>query len=580
MKKQFNLERMEGLPPLAVSFLDTLSIKTGTWRYLKPFFQVKTAPCNEGCPAGVDVRGFIALMKQGLFHEAYTLYLEENPLLGVCGRVCYHPCERLCNRKDFDQPVNINGLERFMADFDTPLSGSSLESGKHVAVVGSGPSGLSCSYFLARMGYRVTIFEARSRAGGMLRYGIPRYRLPEKVLDKEIGGILKLGIDFRGNQKLGKDFTLERLKRDGYDAVFLGVGAQLSRQVPLQGSDLPGVLRGVDFLSQVAEAEEVRLKDRVIVIGGGNGAIDAALTAMRCGARDVTVVCVEKREEMPAHEWQVEDALSEGVKLMTSWGPSEIVGDSSQIRGVDLIHCVSAFDDQGFFNPRFDHIKRRIDADQVIMAVGQEPDLSFLGCRSDIEVKGGLITVNAATLQTGIKDVYAGGDVVEQPRGVVHAVGSGKRAAIEIDRYLKQQPGTDFMRGLRIGQTGWISFRRYLGDSSCRESQEVVRFEDLNPSYFQHAAREEKPKFAKEERKGFEELYGNLTPEKALGEARRCLSCGLCDQCGNCVVFCPDIAVSFKEGEYPEASDDYCKGCGICAVECPGGLISMTQEGE
>jgi NADPH-dependent glutamate synthase beta subunit-like oxidoreductase len=343
---------------------------------------------------------------------------------------------------------------------------------------------------------------------------------------------------------------------------------------------LPGVLWGVDFLSRVAEGEEVRLKDRVIVIGGGNVAIDAALTAMRCGTREVTVVCLEKREDMPAHEWQVEGALSEGVELITSWGPSEIVADNGQIKGVDLIHCVSAFDDQGFFNPKFDHTKTRVDADQVIMAVGQEPDLSFLGYRSDIEVKAGLIAANAATLETGMKDVYAGGDVVDQPRSVVHAVGSGKNAAIAIDRYLKQHPGTDFMRGLRIGQTGGISFRRYLGESSCRESQEVVRFEHLNPSYFQHAARQEKPKVAKEERQGFEELYGNLTPEKALGEAGRCLSCGLCDRCGNCVVFCPDIAVSFKEGEYPEANDDYCKGCGICAVECPGGFISMTQEGE
>ena len=569
---------MEGLPPLAVSFLNTLSIKTGTWRYLKPLFQKKTPPCSEGCPAAVDVRGFVALMKQGHFHEAYRLYLEENPFPGVCGRVCYHPCENACNRKDFDQPVNINALERFMADFDSPFEPSRPEKGKHVAVVGSGPSGLSCSYFLARLGYRVTILEARSKAGGMMRYGIPWYRLPENLLDKEIHGILQLGIDFKGNQKLGEDFTLEQLGREGYDAVFLGVGAQLSQSISFEGSDLPDVLWGVDFLSRVSDREKIRLKDRVIVIGGGNVAVDVALTALRCGAREVTMVCLERREEMPAHEWQIQDALSESVQLMTSWGPNKIVTNKGQLKGMELIQCTSVFDDQGVFNPQFSDTKHWIEGDQVIMAIGQSPDLSFLGDQSDIEVTGGLVAVDEVTLQTGIRGVYAGGDVIDQPRSVVHAIGSGKRGAVAIDRYLTQQPGPVLVEDSKIGHQGGISFRRYLGDISSLESQDVVCFEDLNPDYFRTKPRHEKPKVAKDQREGFQELYGNLTSEKAIGEAQRCFTCGWCDRCGNCVVFCPDIAVSFGNGPYPEANYDYCKGCGICAVECPGGVISMIRE--
>jgi formate dehydrogenase beta subunit len=555
-------------------------IKTGTWRTLRPAFKVKTPPCNEGCPAGVDVRGFVALMKQGLFHEAYTLYLEENPLPGVCGRVCYHPCESACNRKDFDQPVNINALERFMADFDSPLEPSRPEKGKHVAMVGSGPSGLSCSYFLARLGYRVTILEAQSKAGGMMRYGIPRYRLPEDLLDREIRGILQLGVEFRGNQKLGEDFTLEQLRRDGYDAVFLGVGAQLNQRVSFEGSDLPDVLWGIDFLSRVADGEKIRLKDRVIVIGGGNVAIDVALTAMRCGAHKVTVVCVERREEMPAHEWQIQDALSEGVQLMTSWGPHRVVSGKGQLKGMELIQCTSVFDGQGVFNPEFSDTKERIEGDQVIMAIGQSPDLSFLGDRSGIEVTGGLIVVDQGTLQTGIHGVYAGGDVIDQPRSVVHAIGSGKRAAFAIERYFMQQPGLDLYKDLTIGQEGGISYRRYVGDISFLDSGEVVRFEDLNADYFQYEARHEKPKVAKEERKGFQELYGNLTPENAVTEAQRCFSCGLCDHCGNCYIFCPDGSVSEQEGGPLNVIDyEYCKGCGICANECPIGIIEMEKEG-
>jgi Pyruvate/2-oxoacid:ferredoxin oxidoreductase delta subunit len=248
------------------------------------------------------------------------------------------------------------------------------------------------------------------------------------------------------------------------------------------------------------------------------------------------------------------------------------------MKGVELIQCTSVFDEQGVFSPKFSDAKGWVEGDQVIMAVGQSPDLAFLENQDGIAVRAGLVAVDEVTLQAGIHGVYAGGDLIDQPRSVAHAIGSGKRAAMAMDLYLTGQPGLDRLKDSRIGHHGEISFTRYLGDTSPLESRDVVRFEDLNPDYFQTMPRYEKPRIAQGEPKGFQELYGNLTPESAAAEAQRCFTCGWCDQCGHCVVFCPDIAVSFNDSPYPEANYDYCKGCGICAVECPKGVISMTRE--
>lgn len=467
-------------------------------------------PCREACPAHIDIPGYLRLVAAGKRDEANAVIREKVPLPGILGRVCIHPCEEACRRGEVNEAVSICALKRYAADGDRGLwkkkSKVGDDTGKKVAVVGSGPAGLTAAFYLRKQGHGVTIFESRSKAGGMMRYGIPRYRLPEVVLDKEIREILDLGVEFVPDRALGTDFTLDQLKSDGYDAVFLGVGARLSRRIPLEGSDLPGVLWGVDFLGRVAEGEEIQLKDRVIVVGGGNVAVDVALTAMRCGAGDVTMVCLEKREEMPAQEWEWEGAIEEGVKVMTSWGPQKILSDGGRITGMELIHCVSVFDDRCVFNPSFDDTIEKVDGDQVILAVGQASDLSFLGDDSAVSVNRGLIITDEETQETGRQGVYAGGDAAAEPGALIHAVAAGRRAAAAIDRTLG---GT--------GEIEEVLFERGAPD------QYVGRNEG-----FAAWPREKVPEIEVSRRhQGFQEVALGFTDEQALKEANRCLQCDL-----------------------------------------------------
>ena len=466
--------------------------------------------CKNACPAHIDVPWYLRLIAAGKRDEANAVIREKVPLPGILGRVCIHPCEEACRRREVNEPISICALKRYAADGDKGLWKKSAkaagDSGKKAAIIGSGPAGLTAAFYLRKKGHKVTVFEARSKAGGMMRYGIPRYRLPEDLLDKEIKDIFDLGVEFKPNQALGKKITLDQLKKEGYEAVFLGVGAQLSRRIPLMGSDSPEVLWGVDFLSKVAEGEKIRLKERVIVIGGGNVAVDVALTAKRCGAKDVTMGCLEKREEMPAHSWEVEGALAEGVKLMTSWGPHKILSDSGRIKGIELAHCTSVFDDQCVFDPKFDETTQSIQGEQVILAIGQASDLSFLQSTPSIEAKRGLITVDEATLETGMKGVYAGGDVAAVPGAIIHAIAAGRKAASAIDKAL--------------GGTGDI---------------EEVLFEKGTPhpnvgqnEGFAAWPRERVPETEVQKRhESFQEVALGYTDEQAVKEAKRCLQCDL-----------------------------------------------------
>jgi formate dehydrogenase (NADP+) beta subunit len=467
-------------------------------------------PCIKACPAQIDVPWYLRLIGEGKKDEANAVIREKVPLPGILGRVCIRLCEEACRRKEVNEPIAICALKRYAADGDRGLWKKNARvrsnSGKKVAVIGSGPAGLTASFYLRKKGHRVTVFEARSKAGGMMRYGIPRYRLPEDLLEKEIKDILDLGVALKPNQALGKEITLDQLKKEGYDAVFLAVGAQLSRRVPLEGADSTDVLWGVDFLSKVAEGEKIRLKDHVIVIGGGSVAVDAALTAKRCRAKEVTLVCLEKKEDMPAHSWEVEGALAEGVRLMPSWGPRNLLTDKGRIKGLEVIHCISVFDDQGVFNPKFDDSRQCIQGDQVILALGQEADLSFLQSNDPIEVKKGLITVNEDSMETGMKGVYAGGDAVSVAGSIIHAIAAGRKAASAMDKAL--------------GGTGDI---------------EEVLFEKgiPNPNVGRHEGfaawlREKAPELDVDRRhESFQEVVLGFTDEQAAREAKRCLQCDL-----------------------------------------------------
>jgi formate dehydrogenase (NADP+) beta subunit len=467
-------------------------------------------PCRAACPAQIDVPGYIRLIAQGRREQADALVREKVPFPGILGRACGHPCEEVCRRGEINEPVSICALKRYAADGGQGGVGENAappgNTGRKAAVVGSGPAGLTVAYYLRKKGHQVTVFERRNKPGGMMRYGIPRYRLPADILEREIQNVFDLGVVFRPHHTLGKDFTLEQLMQDGYEVVFMGLGAQTSKCFVLEGSDHPDVFLGVDFLGRVAEGEKISLKERVIVVGGGDVAVDAALTAFRQGAAAVTMVCLETREEMATHSRGLNRALAEGVRLLPSWGPQRVLREGEGIKGLELIHCVSAFDGQGVFNPSFDEAGQRVEGDQVILAVGQAPDLSFLGAAQNIQTKNGRIVVDEATLETGMKGVYAGGDAVSMGGSLVHAVAAGRKAASAMDRALggsgdieealleKEAPGP------RLGRQ----------EGFAAQPREGIPELPLEKSHG-----------------GYEEVFMGFTDEQALKEAGRCLQCDL-----------------------------------------------------
>ncbi len=467
-------------------------------------------PCRAVCPAGIDVPGYVRLVAQGRREEAHAVIREKVPFPGVLGRVCTHPCEEACRRGRLNEPIAICALKRYAADGapETWKSAGSRtpESGKKAAVVGAGPAGLTAAFYLRQKGHAVTVFEAQSRAGGMLRYGIPDYRLPRRILDREVQAIWASGVEFRPGLTLGRDFTLEGLKKDGFEAVFLGVGAQLSRRVPLEGCHLPDVLWGVDFLRRVAREGRFALKGHVVVIGGGNVAVDAALTALRCGAQNVSLACLESADAMPAGAGEIGRAVAEGVRLLSSWGPERILSENGRINGLDLVECTCVLDEKGDFRPRFGEGRECIRADQIILAAGQTTDLSFLGPDSPIRVEKGLIVVDSDTCGTSVPWVYAGGDVAGGPGTVIHAIAAGRRAAGSIDKALGGDGVIDavlFARGApepRLGRDeGFAAWKR-------------------------QAVPEREPSMR---RQGFEEIRLGFGDAQAVPEARRCLQCDL-----------------------------------------------------
>jgi NADPH-dependent glutamate synthase beta subunit-like oxidoreductase/NAD-dependent dihydropyrimidine dehydrogenase PreA subunit len=469
-------------------------------------------PCAKACPGGIDIPGYLRLIAQGKPQEAYELILERVPFPGVLGRVCTHPCENQCRRREVNQPVSICALKRFAADKAGPPSQALLnvapDTGRKVAVVGSGPAGLTTAFFLRKKGHQVTVFEARPLAGGMMRYGIPAYRLPEKVLEREIELVFGLGIELKTNQKLGVDFDLPRLQQEGYEAIFLSLGLPESRKISLEGAELQGVLWGMDFLSAVRDGREMVIQERVLVIGGGNVAVDVALTARRIGAKEVTMACLESRPEMPANPWEVEMALEEGVRIMTSWGPRRILGENGHVTGIELVCCTEVFDVQGCFSPQFDaQITHTEQVDQVIFAVGQSADLSCLEGDCCCDTARGIIEVDYDTQATSVPGVFAGGDMAVGPGTIIQAIASGKRASSYIDKYL--------------GGDGIIE----PASDSIENGQP---YDGTRARGFADLPRMTTPTLPLAERlEGFKEVDLCPSDDEAIAEAARCLQCDL-----------------------------------------------------
>jgi NADPH-dependent glutamate synthase beta subunit-like oxidoreductase len=525
--------RCEDACPNGIKILDI----TRTLRSVGPEELAPDKPlCVSACPAGIDIPGYLRFIAQGKMDEACRLIIEKAPFPGILGRVCTHPCETACKRGEVNQSISICAAKRYAADkagdLSEWMSQTPPDSGHKVAVIGAGPAGLSAAFYLRKKGHRVTIFEARSSAGGMMRYGIPFFRLPEAVLDKEIDLILGTGIELKTNQKLGVDYEIEQLKSDGFQAVFIAVGAQLSRRIELEGSDLADVHWGVEFLASVAEGRALPVKDRVVVVGGGNVAVDVALTALRLGAKKVALACLESEAEMPANPWEIEQARQEGVELLVSWGPHKIVANDGKVSGLELVRCTSVFDDHGNFCPFFDEAKKTVEADQVILAIGQASetafcrDFCFLDDQQSLPVESGLISINKNTQETDMKGVFAGGDAANGPASVIEAIAAGRRTAISIDKYLGGNGELEVgMWNAKVGGEELEVGSRNDLNAEC-ESWKV--YDGKRESGFAELKKVKVPVLPVSERDdGFAEVELCFSDEQAKEEVHRCLQCDL-----------------------------------------------------
>ncbi|GAA1148366.1 NAD(P)-binding protein [Nocardioides aquiterrae] len=524
---------------------------TGSWRTERPVYVTLDPPCAGGCPAGEDVREWLREAEDGGagYERAWRRIMETNPFPAVMGRICYHPCETACNRATLDEAVGINSVERFLGDEGIragwTVGVDAAPTGHRVLVVGSGPAGLSAAYHLVRRGHAVTIVEAAPKPGGMMRYGIPAYRLPRDVLDAEIDRLLALGVELR----VGTPVTdLEQLVADGgYDAAFLAVGAQLGRRTYLPAGSAARVVDAVQLLHGIEEGERPLLGRRVAVYGGGNTAMDAARTARRLGAEDAVVVYRRTRDRMPAHPSEVSEAEAEGIRFTWLSTITEVDAGGLSIERMEL-------DETGF--PRPTGEVERLEADSLVLALGQEADLAFLENVPGLEFRDGVLAVDE-NLMTGRAGLFAGGDMVPDVRSATVAIGHGRRVAASIDAWLRR------------------------GSPAAAAEPGEATYERLHTWYYTDAPRAHRPVLEAARRAStFDEVVQGLDAETVLYEARRCLSCGTCFSCDNCFGMCPDNAV-IKTGDAdpPYVIDlDYCKGCGICAAECPAGAISMVPE--
>ena len=607
-------------------------------------------PCMQACPVHTQAGRYVSLIAEGRYEEAYRYARAPNPFASICGRVCGHPCEPACRRGQFDTPISIRALKRFVTERHGPESRNPIDvfGGKpevkyseKVAVIGSGPAGMSAAHDLALLGYAVTIFEAAAVPGGMMHLGIPEYRLPRHVLQAQIREILDLGPQLKLNMRLGREFTLEDLRRQGYKAVLMAFGLHRSRDLNLPGHELDGVVKGIDFLLNVNLGYRFEVGKSVVVIGGGNVAIDVARSAVRAqqrmaaegglpneltssemdvamkefmdvsraalrmGAREVQLVCLESRAEMPASEEEIEEGVLEGMSLRPSLGPKQFVGTSGKLTGLEVTKCLSVFDENKRFNPKFEAgTEFVIPCDTVILAIGQASDLSFLKPEDGIETtRQGTLKINPDTLMTTAAGIFAAGDIAFGPRLIINAVADGKKAASEIDK---------FLRGPE-----WKPKDQYV--------QITVLDHHEMAEHYDEYSRLTVPALPIERRTGVAEVEIGYTEEQARREASRCLQCWIntifegseangteCILCGGCVDVCPENCLSlvplksfaFTEEEKDRLSNErelrtldlqhispeelnqvegsvmvkdetVCIRCGLCAERCPVNTISM-----
>lgn len=553
--------------------------KTGTWRFVRPKYHEKTAPCIAACPAGEDIARIEMLSNQERYQDAVETILLENPFPSVCGRVCFHPCETVCNRAGLDDPVAIHALERFIGDIairdELTLKLKKFpENGKTVCIVGAGPSGLAAGYFLSQLGFSCDIYEARSEPGGILRWGIPRYRLPDDVVASEIERIKKTGVKIICNTPVTQNFLQDA--KDRYHALFIGCGHGRSLKMNIPGENM--AFDGLEFLSILRKGKAVPSNGTAAVIGGGNTAIDVARSLVRLGAT-TTLVYRRRKQDMPAFKDEVEMADKEGVRIMELYSPIEINEDDGEyVLSLQRMKTSGMETDRGRARVIPDgQITQHLRVQKIIVAIGAEPSAPWqFPSHKNTET----LYLSHCTFTASEPPLLFGGDLTNTIKSVTDAVASGKQAAMALDIFFKQgrHAITDRLNSCLVGNGPALSMECYMGGKRLIRNPHIVSYDDINLDYFSQTPRVNSETLAINNRmNSFDEIEATFTINQTMEEARRCFNCGICNACDNCRIFCPEIAVILK-GAKRQINLDYCKGCGICVFECPRSAMDLEEE--
>ena len=543
-----------------------------------PEDQPRTSPCEASCPADHAIQRTIYLIQNSRFEEALENIRAKNPFPGVCGRACFHPCETPCNRQFYDQGIAVRALERAAFDFadkrKVKKPKGREKTHKKVAIIGSGPAGMTCAYFSSLLGHDVTVYEALPVLGGMPRFGIPDYRLPKDVVDREVNEVLNHGVKVKTNTMVGRDITFQEIMKQ-CDSCLIATGAWKEKRLSIPGNDM--ALSALPFLRQAKSGIKPEIGEQVVIVGGGGVAFDCAGTAQRLGAKEIHIACLESRDQMLAPAEDIEHGENEGVIIHNSLTFTSILSENGRVTGIKCMDIRSfTFDEASGLQvntiPNSEHI---LSANTIIFAIGETPEFGFLnGVGGFATTKKGALETDQGTLATSVEGVFVAGDAVTGPSSIADAIGTGRRAAVSIDCYLTGKR-MDEIGSVYIDSQGYVVTDEYAHAEPKEVTQHIVKYEELmNPEYHEKENRVEMRQLAQEKSlKGFKEINKGYTREEAIKEANRCFHCGHCSMCGNCVELCPQDVLAMGDWGPEVAYPDECWHCGGCRINCPCGAV-------